>query len=61
MRIIQLNRIPWQIVHLFSSGMKIIIKEHFRGTSLVAQWIGIHLPVQETLVQSLVLEDSTRN
>ena len=28
-------------------------------TSLVAQWIRIHLPKQETQVQSLVQEDST--
>ena len=30
---------------------------HYR-TSLVVQWIGIHLPVQGTQVQSLVQEDS---
>ena len=29
------------------------------GTSLVAQWIGIHLPMQGTGVQSLIQEDST--
>ena len=29
------------------------------GTSLVAQWIGIHLPMQRTGVQSLIQEDST--
>ena len=29
------------------------------GTSLVAQWLGIHLPMQGTRVQSLVLEDPT--
>ena len=28
-------------------------------TSLVAQWIRIHLPMQGTWVQSLVQEDST--
>ena len=29
------------------------------GTSLVAQWLRIHLPMQGTRVQSLVWEDST--
>ena len=29
------------------------------GTSLVAQWIRIHLPMQGTWVRSLVREDST--
>ena len=31
-----------------------------RGTSLVVQGLGIHLPVQRTQVQSLVWEDPTR-
>ena len=29
------------------------------GTSLVAQWLRIHLPMQGTLVQALVREDPT--
>ena len=29
------------------------------GTSLVAQWLRIHLPMQGTRVQALVLEDPT--
>ena len=29
------------------------------GTSLVAQWLRIHLPMQGTQVQSLVQEDPT--
>ena len=29
------------------------------GTSLVAQWLGTHLPMQGTPVQSLVWEDPT--
>ena len=28
-------------------------------TSLVVQWLGIHLPMQETQVQALVWEDPT--
>ena len=31
------------------------------GTSLVVQWIRIHLPMQEPQVLSLVLEDPTRH
>jgi len=34
------------------------LRNHPR-TSLVAHWIGIHLSVQETQVQSLVWEDPT--
>ena len=29
------------------------------GTSLVAQWLGIRLPVQDTWVRDLVREDPT--
>ena len=29
------------------------------GTSLVAQWLRIHLPMQRTWVQALVREDTT--
>ena len=29
------------------------------GASLVAQWLGIHLPMQGTRVQALVWEDPT--
>ena len=29
------------------------------GTSLVVQWLRLHLPMQRTQVQSLVQEDST--
>ena len=35
---------------------KILIKE---GTSLVAQWLGICLPMQGTWVRALVWEDPT--
>ena len=31
----------------------------YYGTSLVAQWIRIHLPMQGTRVRALVLEDPT--
>ena len=32
---------------------------HARGTSLVAQWLRIRLPMQGTQVQALVREDPT--
>ena len=35
-----------------------LIKE-ILGTSLVAQWLRIHLPMQETWVRALVWEDTT--
>ena len=34
-------------------------KEYHQGASLVTQWKIIHLPVQETRVQSLIWEDPT--
>ena len=34
-------------------------KKYLLGTSLVAQWLRICLPVQETWVRALVREDST--
>ena len=36
-----------------------VLKSYGVGTSLMVQWIRIHLPMQGTWVQSLVLEDST--
>ena len=51
------------------SGMHLLDRSHYfrlcysvfktLGTSLVAQWLGIHLPVQGTQVRSLAWEDST--
>ena len=35
------------------------IKSRKRGTSLVAQWLRIHLPTQGTRVQALLWEDPT--
>ena len=34
-------------------------KSKILGTSLVAQWLRIHLPIQGTRVQALVREDPT--
>ena len=34
-------------------------KNRQMGASLLAQWLGICLPIQETLVQFLVREDTT--
>ena len=39
--------------------MKTIIQKVVMGTSLVAQWLRIHLPMQGTQVQALVQEDPT--
>ena len=36
------------------------IKKYMIGTSLVAQWLRIRLPMQGTQVRSLVREDPTR-
>ena len=35
------------------------VKKYLSGAFLVAQWLRIHLPVQETQVQSLLQEDPT--
>ena len=35
------------------------VRSYYSWTSLVVQWIGIHLPMQGTRVWSLVQEDST--
>ena len=47
-----LIRLSWQL----NDSIK---KQHQGGTSLVAQWIGIGLPMQGTRVRSLAWEDST--
>ena len=39
-------------------GFKRLSQEFSSGTSLVALWIRIHLPMQGTWIQSLVWEDS---
>ncbi|XP_059983228.1 protein N-terminal glutamine amidohydrolase isoform X1 [Lagenorhynchus albirostris] len=41
------------------SGSVMCFKKDYLGTSLVAQWLRIHLPMQWTWVQSLVQEDLT--
>ena len=35
------------------------VKDTWRGTSLMVQWLSIHPPMQGTRVRSLVPEDST--
>ena len=44
--------------HLTSVRMA-IIKKTTSGTSLVTQWLRIHLPMQGTQVSALVQEDAT--
>ena len=41
------------------SWITVILKNTWSRTSLVVQWLRIHLPIQETWVPSLVQEDST--
>ena len=36
-----------------------MIKKQYQGTSLVAQWLRIRLPMQGTPVRALVWEDHT--
>ena len=43
----------------FHSSLSVIGKMSRQGTSLVAQWLKIRLPVQGTRVQALVREDPT--
>ena len=51
---------PSKVVALFISSSSSIIKIIIiSGTSLVAQWIRIRLPMQGTWVQALVREDPT--
>ena len=40
-------------------GSSYIHQEYFIETSLVAQWLRIHLPMQGTRVRALVQEDPT--
>ena len=42
-----------------SDYLEFFCKNSCIGTSLVAQWLRIHLPMQGTRVRSLVLEDPT--
>ena len=50
--------IPFYLISLLVSRQAIIIysQESVRGTSLVVQWLRIHLPTQGTWIQSLLGE-----
>ena len=39
--------------------IKLVVLKEFHGTSLVVQWLRIHLAMQGTLLQPLVREDHT--
>ena len=43
---------------LFTVSLTVQMKEYCLRTSLMVHWLGIHLPLHETWVQSLVQEDS---
>ena len=58
--VIQMTNIPLQfLAHSPQNPCNFLKDKNNRGTSLVAQWIRIHLPIQGTRVWSLVQEDST--
>ena len=46
---------------LENNGMRKFGKNKALGTSLVAQWLRIHLPMQGTWVRALVWEDPMRS
>ena len=48
---------PWALYIL--NNLSCLFKMHTPGTSLVAQWLRIHLPMQGTRVRALVREDPT--
>ena len=61
--IIFLPQLHWQIKELSRAqaiNSRISLKKIQYVTTLVVQWLGIHLPVQGTWVGSLVWEDPTR-
>ena len=49
----------WKISHFVFVTSYFIDKETVAWTSVVAQWLRIHLPIQGTQVQALVQEDPT--
>ena len=53
------NRYTVYVTTLRRSVMHLSLKKLFLGTSLVAQWLRIHLPMQGTRVRALVWEDPT--
>ena len=53
------TQIPISILEQFKCLIDFFQKATYGGTSLVAQWLRICLPMQETQVQALVREDPT--
>ena len=51
--------IKWFSDHIYGRHSKHTLKMNTSGTSLVVQWLRIHLPMQGTQVQALVQEDPT--
>ena len=57
---IALKKIKYQKINIKGvQGHLLKISKHYWGTSLVAQWLRIHRPMQGTQVQALVREDPT--
>ena len=48
-----------QIINIFTHWLNLIMQLKCLGTSLVVQWLRIHLPMQGTWVWSVVREDPT--
>ena len=57
------NPLQWDYQDITGSGTELLLAIWLRmcgvGTSLVAQWLRIHLPMQGTRVRALVWEDPT--
>ena len=56
-----LRKLKFKVYNILSRTMKNQKKKKtiLGGTSLVVQWLGIHLPMQGTWVRALVREDPT--
>ena len=56
------TRLFWNLYYVVTQtswNCRILEYKHCHRASLVAQWLGVHLPMQGTQVQALVREDPT--
>ena len=56
---VRLFAISCTIAHHAPLSVGFSQEEFWSGASLVVQWLRIHLPMQETWIQSLIWEDPT--
>ena len=54
----RLNK-KYELLSCLLNRIAMLTQNELPGTSLVAQWLGIHMPVQGTQVRCLVREDAT--